>query len=263
MTNEGENQFEALVYSNNRETILRCCRAFTDIPLNWMTLDSADLASSYLTRERFDFVLLDLDSPEGPSILRRMGAKKSPHGAVLAISGGEIDSRVLELCYKSQFFYPVRPDEIESHLERAVQLVEGSSVATESRVQVPPSINAKQRELLSDSHFDHGHEAPKSKRAAILPQMMEMGGKLVGSLGDLFRNQHSLSVVAQERAASAMAALGAIWFVNIVTTNFTEVAKMGPPPSGPLELIGLSVLLWLCAKHRRVAVRHEEAIQVS
>lgn len=56
----------------------------------------------------------------------------------------------------------------------------------------------------------------------------------------------------EEWAASLLAAAGSIWFVQEVTRTYHRAIQILPPTGGPTELIGLSILIWLHAKHRRV-----------
>ena len=56
----------------------------------------------------------------------------------------------------------------------------------------------------------------------------------------------------EEWAASLLAAAGSIWFVEEVTRTYHRAIQILPPTGGPTELIGLAILIWLHAKHRRV-----------
>jgi hypothetical protein len=78
-----------------------------------------------------------------------------------------------------------------------------------------------------------------------------IGHKVRDRVGKFSLREHSLSVIAQERLASGIAALGAIWFVNDITSNFRGLTQIHPYSSYSIQLIALSVLLWLCAKQRR------------
>lgn len=56
----------------------------------------------------------------------------------------------------------------------------------------------------------------------------------------------------EEWAASLLAAAGSIWFVEEVTRTYHRAIQILPPTGGPTEMIGVAVLIWLHAKHRRV-----------
>jgi hypothetical protein len=56
----------------------------------------------------------------------------------------------------------------------------------------------------------------------------------------------------EERAASLLAAAGSIWFVQALTSNYHRAVQILPPTGGPTELIGIAILVWLHAKHRRL-----------
>jgi hypothetical protein len=60
-----------------------------------------------------------------------------------------------------------------------------------------------------------------------------------------------LSVRAEERLASLIAAGGAIWTVHLTTIDVNNLWQVPPLPQGPLEVIALGVLMWLHAKWRR------------
>lgn len=247
-----DQKFEAIVYSTNRSLIAQCYRAMSENRFNWIMLDSAKLASDYLSHEHFDFILVDLDSPEGASILSGLSSGKFSQGVVFAISGEATDPGILKLCYQSQFFYPVRLDDIESHLYRAVPLAERRSAHKQVQVSAELSINSQETNLYPTLNIEHNPEALRSNSLALYARRIgKLGRALVSGFADVLRMKHSLSVIAQERAASFMAALGTIWFVADITSNFHSIVSIGPPSSGPTELIGLSVLLWLCAKSRR------------
>jgi hypothetical protein len=60
-----------------------------------------------------------------------------------------------------------------------------------------------------------------------------------------------MSLPTLEWTASLMAAAGSLWFVNEITKAFARLYLVIPPTGGPTEVIGLSVLIWLYAKHQR------------
>lgn len=64
-----------------------------------------------------------------------------------------------------------------------------------------------------------------------------------------------MSYRREELAASLLAAAGSLWFVFEITRNFHRISQVLPPTGGPTEMIGLAVLIWLHAKHRRESER--------
>ncbi len=62
---------------------------------------------------------------------------------------------------------------------------------------------------------------------------------------------YGFSIRNQERIGSLIAAAGVVWFVYITTSDLTSFFKFDILPSGPMELCGLGILLWLHAKYRR------------
>lgn len=64
-----------------------------------------------------------------------------------------------------------------------------------------------------------------------------------------------MSYRREELAASVLAAAGSLWFVSELTRHFHRLFQVLPPTGGPTEIIGLAVLIWLHAKHRRESER--------
>jgi hypothetical protein len=62
----------------------------------------------------------------------------------------------------------------------------------------------------------------------------------------------SMTYRIEEWIASLLAGAGSIWFVSVLTSEFHRVTLILPPTGGPTEIIGLAVLIWLHAKHKRV-----------
>ena len=56
----------------------------------------------------------------------------------------------------------------------------------------------------------------------------------------------------EEWAASLLAAAGSLWFVQELTRTYHRAIQILPPTGGPTEMIGVAILIWLHAKHRRV-----------
>lgn len=64
-------------------------------------------------------------------------------------------------------------------------------------------------------------------------------------------NEPLLSIPAQERFGSLIAAAGMIWGAYAATIDYAGVFSFELVRPGPLELIALGILVWLHAKWRR------------
>jgi hypothetical protein len=62
---------------------------------------------------------------------------------------------------------------------------------------------------------------------------------------------HLLSIHAEERVASLIAAAGMIWAVYVFTVDYADLWRLQILPPGPIEVCGLGILAWLHAKWRR------------
>jgi len=60
-----------------------------------------------------------------------------------------------------------------------------------------------------------------------------------------------LSVRAEERLGSLLAAAGTAWLVYVATTDFNHMWQMRIMPPGPVEVCAVGILMWLHAKWRR------------
>ena len=60
-----------------------------------------------------------------------------------------------------------------------------------------------------------------------------------------------LSIPAQERLGSLIAAGGTIWATYVATVDYASLWKMQIMPPGPMEVCAVGVLAWLHAKWRR------------
>ena len=237
-----ERNLEALIFSDDKRVAARCAEAFAELPVDWVNTEDPSMASQLLASTNFDFVILDLDSPSGTALLPRVRPNSSDrqHAVVLAITGGGIDADILEMSYESLIFYPVRPEQICGEVHRALTLAE--RIAKHTRPATLNSVqNSSRYEVISRSL----QKASKQARALL--------SRTVPSISSIFtvETRHSLSIVAQERAASLISAAGSIWYIHEITRDWTRLAFL-VPSVGPTELIGVSVLLWLCAKHRRL-----------
>jgi hypothetical protein len=63
--------------------------------------------------------------------------------------------------------------------------------------------------------------------------------------------QHLLSIPAEVRLGSLIAAGGTIWATYVATVDYASLWKMQILPPGPMEVCALGVLVWLHAKWRR------------
>lgn len=60
-----------------------------------------------------------------------------------------------------------------------------------------------------------------------------------------------LSIRAEERLGSLVAAAGTIWAVYVATVDYANLWRMQIMPPGPVEVCALGILAWLHAKWRR------------
>lgn len=244
MVEQQEARFEALVYTDDSGLAARCAKSFAELPVDWVMFYQPSLALDYLSRERFDYVILDLDSADKGSILintLRSGAKLQ--GVVLAITAGPVDPAILDLCYASSVFYPVRPAELQERLCSTMPL------ADRLAVEIP--------QVTATEHTAEPEEvesvAEPSTLVIFAALSVYFGKAFLRMLTSILGLKHSLGILAQERVASMLASAGSVWFVQEITRNFRGVEFIAPPSAGPSSVMALGLLLWLCAKHRRVS----------
>lgn len=60
-----------------------------------------------------------------------------------------------------------------------------------------------------------------------------------------------LSIRAEERLGSLIAAAGTVWAVYVATVDYNNLWRMQIMPPGPVEVCLLGILAWLHAKWRR------------
>jgi hypothetical protein len=60
-----------------------------------------------------------------------------------------------------------------------------------------------------------------------------------------------LSIRAEERLGSLLAAGGTVWLVYVATVDFNHLWQMRIMPAGPVEACAIGILMWLHAKWRR------------
>lgn len=67
--------------------------------------------------------------------------------------------------------------------------------------------------------------------------------------------QESTAIRRAEQLGSLVAGGGIIWTAYAVTHHSAEIARFAIFPPGPLEVLGVGVLIWLVAKLARVIAR--------
>ena len=94
--------------------------------------------------------------------------------------------------------------------------------------------------------FDAGREGYIQRPSNYVPvvEMPKGARKQTGHSG-------LLSIRAEERLGSLIAAAGMIWMVYVATVDYNNLWRMQILPPGPLEVCVLGVLAWLHAKWRR------------
>ena len=253
MAPQRDSRFEALVYTGDPSLAARCAKSFAEFPVDWMMFYESNLALDYLSRERFDYVILDLDSADKGSVLvetLRSGANR--HSVILAITTGAVDPSVLELCYASRVFYPVRPAQLEERLFSTMPLADHLAVETPTVAAIEQAAEPEE----ADSAHEH------SALAGVAALFLHFGKLFLRGAGTVVGMKHSLGILAQERVASLLASAGSVWFVQEITSNFRGIEFIDPPSAGPSSLMALGLLLWLCAKHRRLSEMHGEGVFV-
>jgi hypothetical protein len=251
-----ERNLDALIYTRDRAVSARCAAVFADLPVNWINLDDPRFAAEMLGTSQYDFVLLDLDSARGTELLPhvRPDADSRRHGVILALTDGGIDGDILEMSYESLIFYPVRLQDLDNAVHRAIPLAERLAAAW----AVPPLPLPRRKELVevAEELTPFAEELAQEDRPSWISQL-----KSFFAGATQVKMHHSLSIVWQERIASGISAAGTIWYVHEVTKDWSAFAFLIPSTPGPFELIGISVLLWVCAKHRRWLSSSEPAAE--
>jgi len=64
-------------------------------------------------------------------------------------------------------------------------------------------------------------------------------------------DRHLLSIRAEERFGSLLAAGGMIWAVYVASVDYASLLTLRIMPPGPIEVCGLGIIAWLHAKWRR------------
>lgn len=240
---------QAFVYTQSRAVELRCSQAFATLPVDWTMLCDIGEASAVLARNRFHLVILDVDTPEGSAaLLQMLTADDDLPSAVLAVSSAAVDSCLLQMCYSAQVFYPVRPQQLEEAICQAFPLAQSLWAQTEAERRINAAL---QQEVAPDDLVVFRKDAIDLGAAVV--KSLEFGDTVRSFAANVIRMKHSLSIIAHERLASVLASAGMMWYVQEVTSDFSGIEMINPPSPGPTYLIALSLLLWLCAKSRRVS----------
>ncbi len=94
--------------------------------------------------------------------------------------------------------------------------------------------------------FDGGREGYIQSRDKFVPVVAipKKGPKPSGEGG-------LLSIGAEERLGSLIAAGGTIWMAYAATVDYSNLLHLRIMPPGPLEVCAIGVLAWLHAKWRR------------
>lgn len=94
--------------------------------------------------------------------------------------------------------------------------------------------------------WDNGREGYIETRSKFVPVVdVSKPGKRPKGEGNL------LSIKAEERFGSLIAAGGMAWLVYVATTDLNHLWQMSFLPLGPVEVGAVGILLWLHAKWRR------------
>lgn len=94
--------------------------------------------------------------------------------------------------------------------------------------------------------WDAGREGYVQSRDKFVPVVAMPKNARKSSGGN-----HLLSIGAEERLGSLIAAGGTIWMVYVATVDYAHLWTMRIMPPGPLEVCAIGVLAWLHAKYRR------------
>ena len=94
--------------------------------------------------------------------------------------------------------------------------------------------------------WDAGREGYVRSQSKFIPVVeIPKASKKNKSQGNL------LSIRAEERLGSLIAAAGTIWCVYVATVDYNNLWQMRIMPPGPIEVCAIGLLAWLHAKWRR------------
>ena len=250
-----KNNFEIFFYSANPPLAHQYANCLVRFPANWICFNEPEIAGDFLAKHHFDFVVLDLDSADGRSLLQHLcDSGKARQSVVLAVTSESVDASSLALCYEFGIYYPVRPSEVRVHLNRSLPVADRLAQRRAARM-------AEAQPTVSNAE-DFSSEMP-----GVLEEIIQTSKAFAW----LFRSvatsilcmRHSLSIAAQEWVASLLSAVATMWFVQESTVNFRGLLNLAPPSAGPTYLFALSLLLWICAKQRRFIKRQVVPIAIS
>jgi hypothetical protein len=250
MIESKESRLQALIVTRNRSVTAECAAAFAELSVDWIMLEELSHAVRCIADERFDFVVLDLDSADGSSLLSQtFESGKALQSVFFAITAGQPDSELLSHCYKHGVFYPVRPGSVRYDIYRSLPLAE--------RLSLLHCENQEQSSNSDEPGITIREISSSSTSSALLSELKVTASYaarlLFALIVSMVRMNHSLTIPGQERIASVLSSIATMWFVEEITTNYRGIAFVSPPSAGPTYLLALSLLLWLCAKQRRVS----------
>lgn len=247
------NSFEALLYSADVARAQQYATSIGEFPATWVGFHEPEMVRDVLAREQFDFIVLDVECDDGRGMLQELcdsGAARQT--VILAVTSGAVDAEILVRCYESGVFYPVRPNEIRANLYRSLPVAE--------RRAQQRAVVVAEKEPVSSAGEEENAAMPEVVQE-VIHTSKAFAWLLAALATSIFCMRHSLGIVAQERAASLLSGVASIWFVQESTENFRGLLNVGPPSAGPSYLLALSLLLWLCAKQRRVSQKEAGAVR--
>jgi len=240
-------QFEALLYSSNAALAEGYVGSFSDFPANWISCNEPEIAGDFLAKEHFDFIVLDVECDDGRSLLQQLcNSGAARESVIFAVTSGAVDPSILGQCYEFGVFYPVRPNEIRVNLDRSLP-------AAERRAQQRATVVRETEVQPIECVEEEVETAMPGVVEEVIHTSKAFGWLFAAVATSIVCMRHSLGIVAQEWAASLMSGVASMWFVQEVTADFHGLLNVGPPSAGPSYLLALSLLLWLCAKQRRVS----------
>lgn len=236
-----ERNFEALVYTRDRAVASAAAAAFAELPIDWTLVDHPGECQRLYAKRGCDFVVIDADSGDAAAFLTAAAEPSQRlEAVVLVLSANSADPALLHRSYDAGFFYPVKPADLGAMLATVVPLAEHRAMEQDAAARAAAA--AKDADPVAE-----GLTIP-------IPALLAAGWRalrrVTRSIG-ANAVRHSLSVIVQERAASLLSAVGTAWYVQEITQDFRAVGFIDPPTAGPMYLVAISLLLWLCAKHRR------------
>lgn len=236
-----ERNFEALVYTRDRGVTSAAAAAFAELPIDWTLVDHPGECQRLYAKRGCDFVVIDADSGDAEAFLTAAAEPSQRlEAVVLVLSAKSADPALLHRSYDAGFFYPVRPADLAAMLATVMPLAEHRAMEQDAAARAAAA--NEEAEPMTE-----GLKIP-------VPALLASGWTILrGVPRSVQANamRHSFPVAVQERVASVLSAAGTAWYVQEITQDFRAVGFIDPPSAGPMYLIAISLLLWLCAKHRR------------